>query len=142
MPPAPPLRRGGLNLLALLLALACVAAAAAPRPVVIEALGNVKGALHKAYDLKDSTGLQMASLHLLPQTEGAGPAERTYHAAYMSMLPKSLWEVRVANSSNLVHWTFHKEILPDADMPYAFPLPNGWILLAHEQWMRTSPGPG
>ena len=127
----------------LALGAACAAAAAAaPRPDVVEALGNVKGALHKAYDLKDSTGLQMASLHLLPQTEGPTPADRTYHAAYMSMLSKSLWEVRVANSSDLVHWNFHKKILPNADMPYAYPLSNGWILLAHEQWMRTSPGPG
>jgi hypothetical protein len=119
---------------------ACVASP--PSPGVVEALSNVKGALKKAYDLKDSTALQMASLHLLPQTEGAEPAARTYHAAYMSMLTKSLWEVRVANSSDLINWTFHKKILPDADMPFAFPLSNGWVLLAHEQWMRTSPGPG
>ncbi len=26
-------------------------------------------------------------------------------------------------------------------MPYPFVLENGWILLAHEQWMRTAPGP-
>lgn len=33
-------------------------------------------------------------------------------------------------------------ILPNADMPYSYALSNGWILLAHEQWMRVSPGPG
>ena len=27
-------------------------------------------------------------------------------------------------------------------MPYAKQLSNGWILLAHEQWMKVTPGPG
>lgn len=149
---------------------ACRAAAPEAEAGVIAALSNVKGALRRTYDLKDSAGLQMASLHLLPHTEGASPAQRTYHAAYMSMLPKAEWEVRVANSSDLIHWQFHRKILPNADMPcaptqhtpvlssrvvhssdarvplgwvrYAFEVKeNGWILLAHEQWMRTSSGP-
>jgi hypothetical protein len=123
-------------------AAAAAATAATPSTGVIEALTNVKGALQHTYDLKDSTGLQMASLHLLPQTEGATPKDRTYHAVYMSMLPKALWEVRVANSTDLVHWTFHRKLLPNADMPYAHQLENGWILLVHEQWMKISPGPG
>lgn len=112
-----------------------------PSAAVVEALGDVRHAMAHAYDLKDSTKLQMASLHLLPPSEGATPGERVYHAAYMSMLPKSEWEVRVANSTDLISWTFVNKILPDADMPYAFPLPNGWILLAHEQWMREGAGP-
>ncbi len=121
-------------------AVAAVVRSAAAGDSVIEALS--KGALHRTYGLKDSTGLQMASLHLLPHSEGADPTQRTYHAAYMSPLPKAEWEVRVANSSDLIHWEFHQKILPNADMPYAFELKeNGWILLAHEQWMRTSPGP-
>ena len=115
---------------------------AGPPADVLSALSDVKGSLHHAYDLKDSTGEQMASLHLLPHTEGASPADRTYHAVYMSMLPKALWEVRVANSSDLIHWRFHRKILPNADMPYAKQLTNGWILLAHEQWMKVTPGPG
>lgn len=109
---------------------------------VIEALSNVKGALNHTYDLKDNTGMQMASLHLLPHSEGEDYSQRTYHAAYMSMLPKAEWEVRVANSTDLIHWKFHRKILQNADMPYAYQVKeNGWILLAHEQWMRTSSGP-
>ena len=108
---------------------------------MIEALSNVKG-LNHTYDLKDSTGMQMASLHLLPHSEGGQYGQRTYHAAYMSMLPKAEWEVRVANSTDLIHWKFHRKILPNADMPYAYQVKeNGWILLVHEQWIRTSPGP-
>jgi hypothetical protein len=115
-----------------------------PQPSVIEALGNVKGSLNHTYGLKDNTSLQMASLHLLPVTSVAGSgssAAHVYHAVYMSMLPKSEWEVRVANSSDLISWTFVRKLLPNADMPYAHALPNGWILLAHEQWMRVAKGP-
>ena len=104
------------HVLLLLMVSACIAAPEAEASV-IAALSNVKGALRRTYDLKDSTGLQMASLHLLPHTEGANPAQRIYHAAYMSMLPKAEWEVRVANSSDLIHWQFHRTILPNADMP-------------------------
>ena len=130
-----------MRLLVALLPVVSMSSAAAESSV-IEALSNVKGALNHTYDLKDSTGMQMASLHLLPYSEGGQYGQRIYHAAYMSMLSKAEWEVRVANSTDLIHWKFHRKILPNADMPYAYQVKeNGWILLVHEQWMRTSPGP-
>ena len=46
----------------------------------------------------------------------------------------SRWEVRVASSTDLMNWRYVRTILPNADMPYAYALPNGWLLLLHEQW--------
>ena len=135
-----------LQLYVLLLPLAraaTVISSRTPDPAVVQALTDVKHATKKAYGLTDSTKLQRASLHLLPPSSaGPSPQDRVYHAVYMSMLPKSVWEVRVANSSDLISWDFVRTILPNADMPYAYPLDNGWILLVHEQWMRVGPGPG
>eukprot|EP01079_Euglenida_sp_SAG-EU17-18_P003120 gene3120-3658_t len=42
-----------------------VCAVASPSSAVMEALSNVKEARGSIYDLKDSTGVQMASLHLI-----------------------------------------------------------------------------
>ena len=49
-------------------------------PAVVDALTNVKGATAHAYGLKDSTGNQMASLHLLD----ADAADAEYYAVYMT----------------------------------------------------------
>jgi len=78
---------------------------------VITALTDVKGALRRAYDLKDSTGSQMASLHLLDTPPGGAG----YSAVYMSMQSK-VWEVRSATSSDLMMWTYANTLLPNADM--------------------------
>lgn len=47
------------------------------------------------------------------------------------------WEVRVAESTDLLQWKYLRTIIPNADMPYARTVAsNGWIVLVHEQWMR------
>jgi hypothetical protein len=51
-----------------------------PDPAVVDVLTNVKGATAHAYDLKDSTGNQMASLHLLD----ANAADTEYYGVYMT----------------------------------------------------------
>ena len=117
--------------------IARVPSVARPSAAVITALTDVKGALRRAYDLKDSTANQMASLHLLDTP----PGETGYSAVYMSMQHGKTWEVRSATSTDLMTWSYANTLLPNADMPYAYRLaPNGWILLVHEQWMRTGPG--
>lgn len=97
----------------------------------------------------DSTSLQMASLHLLdtatpliPVGSAVSVAAPTYDALYMTMVGKT-WEVRVANSTDLMNWHYIRTLLPNADMPYAFQLgANGWVLVVHEQWMNPgSRGP-
>jgi hypothetical protein len=49
-------------------------------PAVVDVLTNVKGATAHAYDLKDSTGNQMASLHLLD----VNAADTEYYGIYMT----------------------------------------------------------
>eukprot|EP00040_Diaphanoeca_grandis_P022985 m.124399 g.124399 ORF g.124399 m.124399 type:complete len:424 (-) comp29059_c0_seq1:105-1376(-) len=120
---------------------------------IVHALTNINGSLAHVYDLKDSTGFQMASLHLIE----ADPSSAVYHGIYMTLV-STQWEVRVATSTDLMTWTYRSTIssswrpptnttqesnrllsplLPNADMPYACVVqPNGWIVVVHEQWMN------
>jgi len=111
-------------------------ALSAPEPTLSGCLTRVSTALGHAYDLRDSTGQQMASLHVL---EAA--AARPYVGLYMAMVGAQ-WEVRLATSPDLLGWTFRRTLLANADMPY---VPHArvlegseWVLLAHEQWMSPA----
>lgn len=69
-----------------------------PPAALVSSFTNVKGAAGRVYDLKDSKGDQMASLHLLD-----GATTNEYTAVYMSPI-NMLWEVRAAVSSDLLTW--------------------------------------
>lgn len=93
-------------------------------------LNDVVGATNKRYNIQDSTGQQMASLHVLDSQSSDGQ----YVGLYMAFIDQT-WEVRVATSSDLMTWQYVRSIIANADMPYARTLSNGWIIVAHEQWM-------
>jgi len=95
-------------------------------------LTDIKGATGKRYNLRDSTGEQMASLHVLDSQSDGGD----YVGVYMATI-NGTWEVRVATSSCLMIWRYVRSIVDNADMPYARTLSNGWIIMAHEQWMTA-----
>ena len=123
---------------------------------VVTALSSVHNATRRVYGLVDSTGLQMASLHIfnispehknnttsITATTFTSTAAGIvgYAAVYMTLPPPNAssglqqWEVRTATSSDLMSWQYVSTVLANADMPYAYTLPNGLVLLAHEQWM-------
>jgi len=110
---------------------ASAAARAAPLKDLLSLFTNVNGSIDHVYDLKDSTGHQMASLHVMPNSTKAG----LYVGLYMSMINSS-WQVRVATSEDLMEWKFVRTLLLNADMPYVKQVPgNEWLVVVHEQWM-------
>ena len=56
------------------------------------------------------------------------------------------YQVRLATSSDLIHWEFVRTLIPNADMPYALrpdvaadgpEAARTWIVVTHEQWMTS-----
>ena len=69
-----------------------------PPAALVASFTNVKGAVGRVYGLQDSTGGQMASLHLVD-----GAVANHYTAVYMTPI-NMLWEVRAAVSMDLLTW--------------------------------------
>ncbi len=109
------------------------------------------------YGLKDSTGYGMDCLHIERIRGDKVPWDGdTYFGLYHSFVDPE-YEVRLASSSDLIFWTFRRTILNNADMPFPKRVTtsssssssgpdsysgsgsneDGWILLAHEQWMSV-----
>ena len=113
------------------------------------------------YDMKDSAGQQMACVHAY-ESRWPGSGSR-YYSVYQSLVGTE-FDVRLARSDDLMHWTFVRTLLSNADMPFiSFPAEpsreiaevfntsagfqpeirspvnsDGWILLTHEQWMKPN----
>jgi len=56
----------------------------------------------------------------------------SYLGLYQSYVDEQ-FDVRLATSSDLIHWTYRITLVTNADMPYLIRVPNSpWLLLAHE----------
>ena len=142
-------------MLALVLVWVCAATVANTEPSVGVAaladgsvdLGSVFGDVTAAegfrYDLKDSSGNQMACCHVFQADDTSAWSGSKYFATYHAMVGKE-YQVRLARSSDLMTWTFVRTLINNADMPFmsrptlaASNQNSQWILLAHEQWMTV-----
>ena len=120
----------------------------------IELFENVPSSISHAYDLKDDAGAQMACVHVQAARSPNVWGGDTYYGLYQSLVGNE-FQVRLASSADLMHWRFRRTLIANADMPFvARPPPataaqlragapaalrstesDGWIVLAHEQWM-------
>jgi hypothetical protein len=97
-----------------------------PRAELHGLIGNVTQANARRYGSKDSAGQSMDTAKLIQDPAGGYLA--VYHT-YLNGTPR----VSVATSSDLINWTFRKELGTLASQPHILALSNGAYLLAWEQ---------
>ena len=106
---------------------------------VSEIFTDVRSATQHRYDLKDNTGTQMDCLHV---DAILGDKSIWGNHKYLGLYHANVggqYNVRLASSSDMMSWTYRRTIIYNADMPYLKRVDsgqNGWLLLAHEQWMN------
>lgn len=119
----------------------------APLSDVAALFSDVTSSTAHRYDLKDSQGAQMACVHVYAAADPSAFGGDGYFGVYQSFVSSAgmtafrgdaagEFEVRLASSSDLMTWTFRRTLLQNADMPFIARASNGWLLLAHEQWMN------
>jgi hypothetical protein len=112
---------------------AAAAGEAAARDRLAALIDDVSGATGAVFDVHDSTGLGTDTIKVIP---GAEPG--TYLAVYHVDLGGQRFAVRVASSSDLVHWKMGATLARSASQPTIATLPGGGFLVAWEQgrWLR------
>jgi hypothetical protein len=80
----------------------------------------------RRYDAKDSAGRTMDTAKIIQDPAGG------YLAVYHTYVD-GLVRASVASSSDLLTWTFRRELARDASQPHIVALPNGAYLIAWEQ---------
>jgi len=129
-------------LLRTLCALALLIGVFGDRVSVVKLFGDVVGSLTHQYDLHDDVGMPMDCLHVQPVQDPSVWDGDIYFGTYHSYVGTE-FQVRLASSSDLMHWRYHRTLLGNADMPYTARPRNStdaddaWIVLTHEQWMTA-----
>jgi hypothetical protein len=89
-----------------------------------------------AYDAKDNQGNQMEVIKVLDLVGQSAKYAAVYYTPYV-VSGGYRYRVNLATSDDLVHWTYIRTLVDNADMPDIRQVNNGsWLILAHEQWIN------
>lgn len=96
-------------------------------PTIQEIIGDVAGATKAAWGLSDNLGNSMDTLKVI-QDPAAAPG-KGYLAVYC---PDSAGTVKLATSTDLIHWTYVTDVDYQATQPYIYHLTDGGFIVADE----------
>lgn len=93
---------------------------------------------HIKFGVLDSMGHSMDAIHIIQSLSNT--KNPTYYGVYHTLDSNSnQFNLHLSTSTDLITWTYVRELLPNADMPFLYRVHyngNDAILLLHEQWMN------
>jgi hypothetical protein len=101
-------------------------------------LANPRSATDAKYHAVDNQGNPMQSPSIIQMTGESYAYAAVYHTPY-SVTGGFRYKINLAVSDDLIHWTFVRTLIDNADMPKIVEVSGSdWVLIAHEQWLGAS----
>ena len=99
-------------------------------------LSSPESAAASAYDAMDNQGNYMTCVKVIDLVGQSAKYAAVYYSPY-AVTGGYRYKINLATSSDLIHWTFVRMLVDNADMPDIKTVSNGsWLILAHEQWIN------